>query len=255
MKSKNTLVCFFALAGMLATDSLSAKVVAKFESIVGAVQYREKGGKWQNAKIGSPLNDNTELQTGPMGKASLIFPNGTKVVLKPGTLASLDQYTTGSYGTQTNMSLRVGRMNADIAKVNDANVRNHFRVRTPTVVAGVRGSNADVSNGSRTTVRMNEHSMDLMNNSGQQIRVPQGGSSQISRHEMVPSDQMETKNNMVTMVSSESASAYEAEMAFFAGDTLFSTNAADFMDLEDLAAFMDFLDFLNSVGSVDFEKL
>lgn len=255
MKKTNALVGLFALAGLLATNSLAAKVVAKFESITGAVQYREKGGKWQNAKIGSPLNDNTELQTGPTGKASLIFPNGTKVVLKPGTLASLDQYTTGSYGTQTNMSLRVGRMNADIAKVNDANVRNHFRVRTPTVVAGVRGSNADVSNGTRTNVRMNEHSMDLMNNSGQQIRVPQGGSSQISRNEMIPSDKMETLNNTVTMVSSESASAYEAEMAFFAGDALFSSNSADFDEFTDFADFLEFLDYLNFANGVDFEKL
>ncbi len=255
MTRKNTVACMLTLIGFAATESLSAKVVAKFESITGAVQYREKSGKWQNAKIGSPLNDNTELQTGPTGKATLIFPNGTKVVLKPGTLASLDQYTTGAYGTQTNMSLRVGRMNADIAKVNDANVRNHFRVRTPTVVAGVRGSNTDISNGTSTNIQMNEHSMDVRNGAGQQIRVPQGGSSQISRNEMVTSDKMETKNNMVTMVSSESSSAYEAEMAFFAGDSLFSSNSADFDEFIDFADFLEFLDYLNFANSVEFEKL
>lgn len=252
---KNTLVALLLLFGTAVTQSLSAKVVAKFESIVGAVQYREKNGKWHNAKIGSPLSPDTELQTGPTGKATLLFPNGTKVTLKPGTLASLDQYTAGSYGTQTNMSLRVGRMNADIAKVNDANVRNHFRVRTPTVVAGVRGSNTDISNGTSTMVRMNEHSMDLVNGSGQQIRVPQGGASQITRHEMVTSDKMETKENMVTMVSSESSTAGEAEMAFFAGDSLFSSNTSDFDDFIEFADFLEFLDYLNYANSVQFEKL
>lgn len=252
MKQTNTLLSLFALTGMLATNSLAAKVVAKFESITGAVQYREKGGKWQNAKIGSPLNDNTELQTGPTGKASLIFPNGTKVVLKPGTLASLDQYTAGSYGTQTNMSLRVGRMNADIAKVNDANVRNHFRVRTPTVVAGVRGSNADVSNGSSTNIRMNEHSMDVINGTGQQIRVPEGGGSQITGNRMLRPDQLESRDNTVTMTSQEASSGAEAEMAFFAGDSLFSSNPSDFTDFMD---FLEFLDFLYATDSVTFEKL
>jgi hypothetical protein len=231
MTRKNTLVCMLALMGLAATESLSAKVVAKFESIIGAVQYREKKGKWQNAKLGSPLNDNTELQTGPTGKATLLFPNGTKVTLKPGTLASLDQYTAGSY------------------------VRNHFRVRTPTVVAGVRGSNTDISNGTSTNIQMNEHSMDVRNNAGQQIRVPQGGSSQISRNEMVTSDKMETKNSMVTMVSSESASAGEAEMAFFAGDSLFSSNSADFDEFVDFADFLEFLDYLNFANDVTFEKL
>lgn len=253
MTRKNTVACMLTLIGFAATESLSAKVVAKFESITGTVQYREKSGKWQNAKIGSPLNDNTELQTGPTGKATLIFPNGTKVVLKPGTLASLDQYTTGAYGTQTNMSLRVGRMNADIAKVNDANVRNHFRVRTPTVVAGVRGSNTDISNGTSTNIQMNEHSMDVMNGSGQQIRVPQGGSTQVTGNEMVTPDKMESRQNTVTMFSAESSTPAEGEMAFTAGDFLFSTNSSDFDDFSDFLDFLEFLEFSGS--SVTFEKL
>lgn len=246
---KSTLLTFLALAALA---DIHAKTVAKFESIAGLVQYREKGGKWQNAKIGTPLTANTELQTSPTGKATLLFPNGTKVTLKPGTLAGLDQYTAGAYGTQTNMSLRVGRMNADIAKVNDANVRNHFRVRTPTVVAGVRGSNADISNGTSTNIRMNEHSMDVMNGLGQQIRVPQGGGTQVTGNQMVRPDQLEARENTATMTAQEGASAGEAEMAFFAGDFLFSNNPSDFADF---IGFLEFLDFLNSFGTVTFEKL
>lgn len=240
---------FFCLA---ACGSLQAKVVAKFESLSGLVQYREKGGKWQNAKIGTALSANTELQTSPTGKATLLFPNGTKVTLKPGTLAALDQYSTGSYGTQTNMSLRVGRINADIAKVNDANVRNHFRVRTPTVVAGVRGSNADISSGSSTKIRMNEHSMDVTNRNGQQIRVPQGGGTQVTGTQMLRPDQLESRDNTVTLVMGEGSSPGEAEMAMFAGDFLFSSNPSDFADFLD---FLGFLDDLFNSNSVTFEKL
>jgi hypothetical protein len=246
---KKTLLTFFALATL---GAVHAKAVAKFESISGLVQYREKGGKWQNAKIGTPLTANTELQTSPTGKATLLFPNGTKVTLKPGTLAALDLYTTGSYGTQTNMSLRVGRMNADIAKVNDANVRNHFRVRTPTVVAGVRGSNTDISNGTSTNIRMNEHSMDVMNGTGQQISVPQGGGTQITGNQMVRPDQLESRDNTVTLVTGEGAAPGEAEMAMSAGDFLFSSNPSDFADFLD---FLDFLDDLFNSSSVSFEKL
>lgn len=246
---KSTLLIFLALAALA---DIHAKTVAKFESIAGLVQYREKGGKWQNAKIGTPLTANTELQTSPTGKATLLFPNGTKVTLKPGTLAALDQYTAGSYGTQTNMSLRVGRMNADIAKVNDANVRNHFRVRTPTVVAGVRGSNADISNGMSTNIRMNEHSMDVMNGLGQQIRVPQGGGTQVTGYQMVRPDQIEARDNTVTMVMGEGSTPGEAEMSMFAGDFLFSSNPEDFTNFVD---FLNFLEFLNSFGTVEFEKL
>lgn len=109
MKATNKIPGILIIFTLLGLEALSAKVAAKFESITGLVQFREKNGKWQNAKIGSPLTANTELQTGPTGKATLLFPNGTKVTLNSGTLASLDQYTAGAYGTQTNMSLRVDR--------------------------------------------------------------------------------------------------------------------------------------------------
>lgn len=249
---KTTFIACLLLVANSASILAQKKTVAKFESISGLVQYREKGGKWQNAKIGTALTAETELQTSATGKATLVFPNGTKVTLKPGTLAALDQYTTGAYGTQTNMSLRVGRMNADIAKINDANMRNHFRVRTPTVVAGVRGSNTDIASGTRTTIRMNEHAMDVRNTYGQQIQVPQGGSSEISKRETITSERMENREQMATLVFQEGASDSEAEMAFFAGDFLFSNNPSDFADF---IGFLEFLDFLNSLNSVTFERL
>lgn len=239
-------ICLLAGAG-----ELNAKVAAKFESISGLVQFREQNGKWQNAKIGTPLTPNTELQTGPTGHASLIFPNGTKVTLKSGTLVKLDQYTTGSYGTQTNMSLRVGRMNADIAKVNDANVRNHFRVRTPTVVAGVRGSNADFSNGTRTTIQMNEHSIQVRDGNGQSSTVAQGDKSQITKGGTITADKMATKDNTVTMAG-QGATAGEIEMAFSSGDFSFSGNFSDLFDLFDL---FDEFEALGFGSNVTFEKL
>lgn len=251
MLSKKQFKILPAVLILLAAGEISAKVAAKFEAISGLVQYREKKGKWQNAKIGTPLTPDTELQTGPTGHASLIFPNGTKVTLKSGTLAKIDQYTTGSYGTQTNMSLRVGRMNADIAKVNDENVRNHFRVRTPTVVAGVRGSNADFSNGTSTTIQMNEHSIQVRDGNGQTSTVSQGDKSQITRGGTITADKMAMKSSTVTMAG-QGATAGEAEMAFSSGDFSFSGSFADLFDLFDL---FDEFEALEFASTVTFEKL
>jgi hypothetical protein len=209
--------------------SLEAKVAAKFESLSGTVQYREKKGKWQDARIGTSLNTNTELQTGPTGKATLIFPNGNKVTLNPGTLASIDQYGSGAYGTQTNMSLRLGRMNADIAKVNDVNKRNHFRVRTPTVVAGTRGTVQEVgyTPDKGSDVKLVESSAEVTDKSGRTSVVPQGGQSTVTTGGTTTADKQETKNNTTTM-SGQSASTAEAEVSLNAGDALFSANASDF---------------------------
>lgn len=238
--------------------SVEAKVAAKFESITGIVQYREGKGKWQNAKIGSALNTNTELQTGPNGKATLLFPNGSKVTLNPGTLASLDQYSTGPYGTQANMSLRMGRMNADIAKVNDANTRNHFRVRTPTVVAGVRGTVQEVSytpdKGSEVTLL--ESSAEVTDKSGRSAVVPQGGSAQVSGTKMETADQREQKLNTVTMVAGESATSGEAEMAMSAGDNTFSSSFSDFDEISEIYQEIEDLQFLlEQIGAVTFDQL
>jgi hypothetical protein len=253
-KSKYTkIVSLSLLLGF--TLGIEAKVAARFESVSGMVQYREKGGKWQAAKISTVLNTNTELQTGPTGKATLVFPNGSKVSLTPGTLASLDQYSTGSYGSQTNMSLRMGRLNADIAKVNDVNVRNHFRVRTPTVVAGVRGTVEQVgyTPDKGSDVVLVESSADVVDGSGRATVVPQGGSSQVTTGGTITADQKETQSSTVTMAG-QGATAAEASMSFTAGDFTFSGNFSDFDDLFSLFDLFDAYEF--GFGTeVTFEKL
>lgn len=244
---------FILILAMLLPAALHAKVVAKFESLSGLVQYREKKGKWQNAKIGTQLQPDTELQTGPNGKATLLFPNGNKVTLNPGTLASLDQYGAGAYGTQTNMSLRMGRMNADIAKVNDANKRNHFRVRTPTVVAGVRGTLEEVGHTADkgTEVILQESSSEVVDGNGRSSIVPQGGKSQITTGGTTTADKMEMKNSTVTMAG-QGVTAAEEDMSFTSGDFSFSGNLGDLTDLFDLFDEFEALGFFNSVT---FEKL
>lgn len=249
-----TNIAILLAAATLCPAFLHAKTVAKFESLSGLVQYREKKGKWSNATIGMPLSDNTELQTGPTGKATLIFPNGSKITLNPGTLASLDQYAAGPYGTQTNMSLRVGRMNADIAKVNDSNKRNHFRVRTPTVVAGVRGTLQEVGHTADkgSEVKLVESSSDVVDKHGRQTHVPQGGASQVTRDGTKTADQTENKSSTVTMISEHSSTQGEAEMALSTGDFSFSGNLSDLQDLFDLFDLFESYGFANQVT---FQKL
>lgn len=240
---------------LTAVFALEAKVAAKFESISGIVQFREKKGKWQDAKIGSSLNTDTELQTGPTGRATLIFPNGNKVTLNPGTLASLDQYGAGPYGTQTNMSLRIGRMNADIAKVNDVNKRNHFRVRTPTVVAGTRGTVQEVgyTPDRGADVKLEESSAEVSDRQGRTSVVPQGGQSTVTTSGTTTADKQETKNNTTTM-SGQSASAGEVEVSVSAGDALPTSNVADFDSLLNLIELFEAYQF-GFGDPVQFEKL
>jgi hypothetical protein len=94
--------------------------------------------------------------------------------------------------------------------------------------------------------------MDVVNNLGQQMQVPQGGTSQITGNEMLTADKMATRDETATLTAIDGASAEEAEMAFHAGDFLLSTNPSDFADF---LSFLEFLDFLNALGNVTFEKL
>lgn len=248
---------FFTITICLGISSqfLLAKPVATFESLSGLVQVRESKGKWQNARLGTKLNTNSEIQTGATGKATLLFVNGNKITLSPGTLVSLDQYGEGGYGTQTTMSLRIGKMNADIAKVNDANVRNHFRVRTPTVVAGVRGTIQEVGHtpDKGSSVKLLESSSEIMNRHGQRSVVPQGGQSTVNKEGTTTADKTESKNQTATMVANQGATAGEAELATSAGDFTFSSNAADFDDFMSLIEALEELQFRNS--RVTFQKL
>lgn len=135
-------------------------------------------GPWTNVWIGSVVSDQSKIQTGFNGKAVITMNNGSRLTIGKATLIGMEKYGTGKYGSQTNVNLRIGSITANIAKRNQG--RNYFRVRTPTAVAGVRGTIEHISYlpDRGTEVTLIESAADVINRQGVTAKVPQGTSAQ-----------------------------------------------------------------------------
>lgn len=214
------------------TEPVKNGIVAKFEMLSGHVQYRLKGGHWKEAKLGLGLPVDAELETGPRSRALLVFANGSTLALNSLTSVMLDKYGTGTYGSQVVMSLRAGRLIAKIPKTNDAQQRNHFHVRTPTVVAGVRGTIQEISyspdRGSE--IKMHESASDLIDRARGKTLLPQGGTSLVNRDGTLPADKAARQAQTRMLVSSQVSTAGETDFSYTSGDFNFSPNAPDFAE-------------------------
>lgn len=228
--------------------------IAKFSLVVGKVESRTKNGKWVAAKPGTPLEANSEVQTSLKGKAQIEFVNGNKIFVNPGTVMGLEKYVTGSYGTATDMTLKMGKVTTTILKTGREDQRNHFRVRTPTVVAGVRGTIQDIGHTAETgtEITLLESSSEVVDASGFKSIVPQKGTSQVNDGGTITADKVESRFSSVSMGSEVMSSDSEMELMFESGDFTFSGNPQDLFQLYD-----DMFDIFNDLygGEVTFEKL
>lgn len=207
-------------------------VVAKFEMLSGHVQYRLQGGQWKDAKLGLALPAFTELETGPRSKVILVFANGSTLALNSQTSIVLDKYGTGPYGSQVVMSLRSGRLLAKIPKNKNGDQRHHFYVRTPTLVAGVRGTIEEISHSPDrgSEIKMHESGADVVDRNRAKTLLPQGGQSVANREAAMTADKTARRAQTSTLASSQVSTAGEAEFSYTTGDFTFSPNSPDFTE-------------------------
>lgn len=216
--------------------SLHGQAAAKFESLSGGVQIKIKDSKWSAAKLGQSLAADTIIATGPRGKAELVFPNGSTLRLNSLTQVTLDSYNFGKFGTQTVMSLRTGRVVAKIAKYKKGGASNYFLVRTPTAVAGVRGTIKEVaySPDKGSEIKLVESEADVVDSSGKKSIVPEGGKSTVTTGETLTADKVATREAAATTNSQATTSANEVTISNNTGDFNFAPNARDFTDTQRL---------------------
>lgn len=225
-------VFFTVFTCMLAAEKAGPGAVARFEMLSGNVQYRVKDGHWKDARLGQTLFAGTELETGPRSNVILIFANGSTLALNSLASIVLDKYATGPQGTQTILSLRSGRLLAKITKNKNIGEQNHFHVRTPTIVAGVRGTIQEISyfpdKGSE--IKMHESGSDIIDRVRGKTLLPQGGQSLVSGNTTLPADKTARAAHTNTLVSPQVSTAGEAEFGYTSGDFTFSPNSSDFAE-------------------------
>lgn len=136
-----------ALAALLVFGGIAraGSVRATLMDVAGDVQVqREEGAKWRDARDGTRLSDGYTVKTGDDGKAVITWGLGNVVKVYPLTSIAVDELeadaATGD--AASDLSLGHGRVMAQVGKLASRN--SHFNIKTPTAVAGVRGTSFDL---------------------------------------------------------------------------------------------------------------
>ncbi len=113
-----------------ATSEVFAK--AKITFLTGTVKFQKSGSEdWQDAKIGTELDDKDSLKTGKFSNVELEFPKENKIKIAQNTVLKIEEV-----GKESKSSFKVesGKVFMQIKKGDDT------KVKTPNAVAGVRGT-------------------------------------------------------------------------------------------------------------------
>ena len=120
---------------------------ATVSEMKGNVQVRIQGGEWQAAEVGMVLQEKDEIRTVEGSSAELLLDEGTstgKIELLEKSHLKLSQMTVdGVTGEKTTaLDLALGKVLVHAEKLQGD---SKFQVKTPTSIAGVKGTVFEVS--------------------------------------------------------------------------------------------------------------
>lgn len=138
---KTTLVrCIFAMALCGLFAPAWAEDVGQVKVVSGAVHV-ERDGKNIPVQVGFPVLQSDILVTGPDGTAGLTFTDNSLLSVGPNSVLAIDRYAfnTTTYAGQFDASLKKGTLAVVSGKM-VKQTPGAMRVRTPTSIMGVRGT-------------------------------------------------------------------------------------------------------------------
>ena len=127
---------------LLASVNLNAQE-ALIEYLEGEVWIHHQDER-VSAELGSQLAPGDLVSTGPRGLAVISLGDGARIKLRSSTQVEIEAVRSAGSGS-TSVGLRNGGIFARVARA--AGAGGPFQVRTPTVVAGVRGTEFFVAYG------------------------------------------------------------------------------------------------------------
>jgi len=138
-----------AMLVLLVPGAAFADPVGSFSRTEGNVDLLRKGDtKAVSVQVGDAVSMGDAIRTKRDGKAEIRFNDDTVIQLAPETRITIDQYTYTSANTRERgfLSLFRGKIRAIVSKVKAAAVpvvgktEANFNVKTPTAIAGVKGT-------------------------------------------------------------------------------------------------------------------
>lgn len=101
------------------------------------------GGKTRRLLSGQAVPPGSTIQTGPTGRAQLIFPDQTKIVVGPNSSMTIDETLFAASGVAS--SFRVSAVGGAFRFITGVSPKPVYQVSTPVATMGVRGTAFDFS--------------------------------------------------------------------------------------------------------------
>ena len=160
MSKKPPRATIFAIITIVAIISASP-VFGGSNAIVtqlkGRVEIRYGSGDWIPAEEGMILDPGALISTG-LGASAILEVGESVLNIKPLTRMAIDELITDSGLQTTRLSLRIGRVRAEVKTTRS--VSHDFKIRSPTSTAAVRGTVFDFQEG---ILHVNEGQVILQN--------------------------------------------------------------------------------------------
>jgi len=141
------LACVVVGAWVVSAVQAAEAGKAVVRSIRGKAQYLDSGGQWLELKVGQVLKPGSTVRTASDSHADLFMDeNGPVVRLAENTTLGLDKlnYTATGVDTiiETQLDLKSGRILGIVRKMAD---QSKYEIKTPNGVAGIRGTEYDIT--------------------------------------------------------------------------------------------------------------
>jgi hypothetical protein len=119
-----------------------AAAVGQFVSVVGDVK-QTRAGAVIKPQVKSPIQLQDVIVTGERSSASMIFDDESTITLAPNSTFEIKEFHIKDNTRKGSFFLSLGKLTADVKKFIGGD--SSFEVRSPTAVAGVRGTGFDMA--------------------------------------------------------------------------------------------------------------
>lgn len=127
----------FVLGFFAAIDLFAAN--GTFIIVKNEITIQKKGGSKEAAKVGATISAGDTVISGNDSRAKIAMQDRNIITVLPNTTLVIEEYKSSGTDKNVKLSLLEGKVRNDVKEKYD-NDKNKFQIRTPTAVAGVRGT-------------------------------------------------------------------------------------------------------------------
>jgi FecR protein/Glucodextranase, domain B len=134
MSHRLLIIILLALPLNIQAGYVSSGTIKK---VIGNAFIIRKGGKKQKIRNGLTVSQGDKIKILSGSRVLLVLKTGVRCQLKNYGIFSLDECVSGKKGNSTKISSLYGNISVSVSKLSK---KNSMQLRTPTMVAGVRGT-------------------------------------------------------------------------------------------------------------------